>query len=66
MVEYRVLSSNMMKNTANLSFVWDQLEKAIEHCSKGSALPDSSTVRSVINDSKKDLATQIVAAYHIL
>lgn len=66
MVEYRVLSSAMMKDTGTLNFVWDQLCKAVRSFELGRALIDPNLVREAINNSNTELALKLIADYNIL
>lgn len=66
MVEYRVLSGAMMKDVETLNFVWDQLSKAIYHCSKGSTLISPGIACSVINNSNLELAKRVISDYNIM
>lgn len=65
-VEYRVLSGAMMKDVETLNFVWDQLSKAIYHCSKGSTLISPEIACSVINNSDLELAKRVISEYNIM
>ena len=65
-VEYRVLSSTLMKDNANLNFVWDQLSKAITAYNRSYVLPDSSLVIEAINNSDTELAKKLIATYNLI
>ena len=65
-VEYRVLSGAMMKDVETLNFVWDQLSKAIYHCSRGSSLIRPDITCSIINDSNLELAKRVISEYNII
>lgn len=65
-VEYRVLSSAMMKDVETLRFVWRQLQKALLAASRGGRLIDSEYVIKAINESNVDLAQRIVQSYSIM
>lgn len=65
-VEYRVLSSAMMKDVETLNFVWDQLSKAIYYCSKGRTLISPEIACSVINNSDLELAKRVISDYNIM
>nr|DAT77600.1 MAG TPA: ligase [Caudoviricetes sp.] len=65
-VEYRVLSSAMMKDVETLQFVWRQVQKALAAASRGGRLIDSTYVVRAINDSDADLAQNIVKTYNIM
>lgn len=65
-VEYRVLSSAMMKDVETLRFVWRQLQKALLAASRGERLVDSEYVIKAINESNVDLAQRIVQSYSIM
>ena len=64
--EYRVLSSAMMSNTAKLSFVWDQLFKAIFAYENDFDLPSEEDIQNIINNSNSKLAEQIISAYNLV
>lgn len=66
MVEYRVLSSAMMKDVDTLGFVWDQLSKSIYCCAKGSTLVGPSTVRKIIDNSDLELAERVISDFNIV
>lgn len=65
-VEYRVLSSAMMKDVETLRFIWRQLQKALLAASRGERLVDSEYVIKAINESNVDLAQRIVQSYSIM
>lgn len=65
-VEYRVLSSALMKDRESLEFIWNQLIKAIHHYRGGYVLAPSGIVRAAINDSDVELANSLIADYDIL
>lgn len=65
-VEYRVLSSAMMKDVDTLRFVWTQTEKAIRAISVNAQLADSCYVVKAINESDSVLAQRIIDAYRIM
>ena len=65
-IEYRVLSSAMMKDDKTLSFIWDQLEKAIHHCKIHSTLLSPQTICDVINNSDSKLAQHFITQYNII
>lgn len=64
-VEYRTLSSAMMEDSITLSFVWNQLEKAIAACNSGASLPHPSYVRQAIDESDLDLAKALIEEYNL-
>lgn len=64
-VEYRVLSSAMMKNIDTLNFVWNQLKVAIHNCVINSFLIDYRTVCEIINNSDVELAKKVINEYNI-
>lgn len=66
MVEYRVLSSAMMKDVDTLQFVWKQVQKALAAASRGTSLVDSEYVIKAINESDAELAQRIVKSYSIM
>lgn len=65
-VEYRVLSSAMMKDVDTLQFVWKQVQKALAAASRGTNLVDSEYVIKAINESDADLAQRIIKSYSIM
>lgn len=65
-VEYRVLSSTLMKDNASLEFVWNQLSKAINAYNRGYDLPDSSLVIEAINNSDTELAKKLISTYDLI
>ena len=65
-MEYRVLSSALMKDRESLEFIWNQLIKAIHHYRGGHELVPSGIVRAAINDSDVELANSLIADYDIL
>lgn len=66
MVEYRVLSSAMMKDVKTLQFVWRQINKALAAASRGGILVDSGYAMKAINESDTELAQKIINAYDII
>lgn len=64
-VEYRVLSSAMMKDTETLQFVWNQTMKAIMAFNEVFHLPPEELVVSAINDSNSDLAKTLISNYKL-
>lgn len=66
MVEYRVLSSAMMKDVETLQFVWKQVQKALIAAARGTSLVDSEYVIKAINESDAELAQRIVKSYSIM
>lgn len=65
-VEYRVLSSAMMKDTKVLSTVWEQLLKAIDSYNNQVSLPDFSATINAINNSDISAARTIIEKYDIM
>lgn len=65
-VEYRTLSSAMMKNVDTLKFVWRQLCKAVEAYNNEYYLVSSSKIMRAINTSDVDLAKEIINSYNII
>lgn len=65
-VEYRVLSSAMMKDVKTLQFVWRQINKALAAASRGGRLVDSGYAMKAINESDTELAQKIINAYDII
>lgn len=66
MVEYRVLSSAMMKDINTLQFVWKQVQKALAAASRGTGLVESEYIIKAINESDVELAQRIVKSYSIM
>ena len=64
-VEWRVLSSALMKDEESLSFVWERLMRAIEMHNAGAELLPSAVVQDVINNTKVKTAEQIMYDYHL-
>lgn len=62
-VEYRVLSSALMKDKESLSFVWNKVQRAIDHFNHGSGLIESRIVTDVINNSRVDKAQKLIDDY---
>ncbi len=65
MVEYRVLSSAMMKDEESLNFVWERTMRAIDMHNHGGSLLPSQIVQDVINNTKVKMAEQIIKEYGI-
>lgn len=65
-VEYRVLSSAMMKDVETLQFVWDQLMKAINAYNCGKNLPPEALTISAINDSDVELAKKLINEFKLV
>lgn len=65
-VEYRVLSSYFLQSPKTLSWVWDQVERAVTAWYNDEVLPSSDIVQKIINTSDVDLASQVVKTYHLL
>lgn len=66
MVEYRVLSSAMMKDTETLTLVWNQLMKALEAYETEVDLIDYGSTVSAINNSNVELAKKLVDTFNIV
>lgn len=66
MVEYRVLSSAMMKDVETLQFVWRQVNKALLAAFRGDNLADTNYVVRAINESDTELAQRIIKAYNVM
>ena len=64
--EYRVLSSAMMNNTARLSFVWDQLEKAFDAYENEYDIPSDDDIQATINNSDVELARALISNYNLV
>lgn len=65
-VEYRVLSSAMMKDTETLTLVWNQLMKALEAYETEVCLIDYGSTVSAINNSNVELAKKLVDTFNIV
>lgn len=65
-VEYRVLSSAMMKDVPTLQFVWDQIKKAIDAHNNGKPLPPEEVVISAINESDVALAEKLIRDFELV
>ncbi len=65
-VEWRVLSSAMMKDTETTAFVYDQIIKAISAHNGGVNLPNLRLVQEAINNSDTVLAKEIIKEYNII
>ena len=66
MVEYRVLSSAMMKDTKMLSFVWRQLCKTVNAFKVEAPLANSNLIVNTINNSDVEMAKKICDEFDIL
>lgn len=64
-VEYRVLSSYMMKNPDYLRFVWNQTQKAINACKRSYRLPSAQQVKDAIDHSSKPIAEIIIKYFGV-
>ena len=65
-VEYRVLSSAMMKDPDTLAFVWRQLQKAINAANSGAHLVSPTTVIDCINSSDIEKAQELISRYSLI
>lgn len=65
-VEYRTLSSAMMKDIDTLEFVWRQLCRTVEAYNNGGYLVSSSKIIEAINSSNVELAEKIINSYNII
>ena len=65
MVEYRVLSSAMMDSVAKLTFIWEQLQKAVKAYNVNYDLPDPEEIQESINNSNVALAKQLINKYEL-
>lgn len=65
-VEYRVLSSAMMKDDVTLSFVWDQIERAVMSQYYGIELPPADLVQQAINTSNVELAKELINKFELV
>ncbi len=64
-VEYRSMSSALMKDNDTLSFVWDGVMKAINAYNNGVPIPSPSDVCNAINNSDVELATCLIRKYRL-
>ena len=64
-VEYRVLSSAMMDSAAKLTFIWEQLQKAVKAYNINYDLPDPEKIQESINNSNVALAKQLINRYNL-
>lgn len=65
-VEYRVLSSAMMKDVPTLQFVWDQIAKMLNAYNHGKNLPPEELVISAINESNVELAKKLISEFKLV
>lgn len=65
-LEYRVLSSTMMKDTDNLKFVWKQLCKTVDAYVNSKHIPNESDVIEAINNSNIELANKLIFEYNLI
>lgn len=65
-VEYRVLSSAMMSTTNKLTFVWEQLQKAILATRLEFTLPSRTDVQNAINGSDVELAESLINRFNLI
>lgn len=65
-VEYRVLSSAMMKDIETLKFVWNQLCRAIGAYNDGKNIPPEEMTVSAINESDVELAKKLIAEFNLV
>ena len=63
MVEYRVLSSALMKDEESLDFVWQM--RAIQMYNEGASLLPTAVVQDIINNTKVKTAEQVIADYNL-
>jgi hypothetical protein len=64
-VEYRVLSSKFIENDDTLTWVWNQIQKAVNACHLGCDLPPADLVCQAINNSDQTLAKQLIQLYNL-
>lgn len=64
-VEYRVLSSALLRNKERLDFVWEGTMRAIKEYNNGSLLPDSGEIQEVINTTNLKMAEEIMDIFKI-
>lgn len=65
MVEYRVLSSALLRSKERLNFVWNGTMKAIEEYNKKKSLPDANEIQEAINTTNLEMAKKIMEEYNI-
>ena len=65
MLEYRVLSSAMMKDTNTLKKVWKGIERTISAFNNGKDTISREYVISAINNSDIDLANKLIKQYRL-
>jgi hypothetical protein len=65
-VEYRVLSSAMMKDDQTLDFIWNQLQKAISAHHINMILPPADLVQNAINNSDVELAKNLIKQFKLV
>lgn len=66
MVEYRTLSSAMMKDTKTLEFVWVQLIKALNAYNTKTGLIDPKDIIEAINNSNIEVAKNLISTYNLV
>jgi hypothetical protein len=64
-VEYRTLSSYMMKTNQLIGFVYDQTMKAIKACNEGRKLISNTVVQRAINESNVELSNHLIEKYKL-
>ncbi len=64
-VEYRVLSSALMKDEESLDFVWQKTMRAIQMYNEGASLLPTAVVQDIINNTKVKTAEQVIADYNL-
>lgn len=64
-VEYRVLSSALMKDEESLDFVWQRTMRAIQMYNEGASLLPTAVVQDIINNTKVKTAEQVIADYNL-
>lgn len=64
-LEYRSLSSAMMKDDETLSFLWSRIVRAIDAFNRVAILPPPGDVIRAINNSDVDLAQLLIDKYKI-
>lgn len=65
-LEYRVLSSAMMRSEEELEFVWKQLHQAIVRCGNGGSIPLPCTIQNTIDSNDINKAEEIIKKYTLV
>lgn len=65
-VEYRCLSSFMMSNENLLTFIWNQIQKALKAINHNYSLPRKTEIQKAINQSNVELANHLIEEYKLV